>query len=54
MPHLHSHDHDHALHRRSVDESTTLSLMQMSITARLMGALAIIVLLWLGVILVLQ
>jgi len=52
MPHSHHH-HDHAVPLPQASARIAVSLMQMSVTARLIGALAIIALIWLGVLAVL-
>jgi len=52
MPHSHNR-HNHAVSLPQASASVPVSLMQMSVTARLMGALAIIALIWLGVLAVL-
>jgi len=52
-PMPHSHHHNHAIPLPQASDGIAVSLMQMSVTARLMGALAIIALIWLGVLAVL-
>jgi hypothetical protein len=52
MPHSHHH-HNHTTALPHASAKSDVSLMQMSVTARLIGALAIIALVWLGVIAVL-
>jgi len=52
MPHSH-HSHNHTTALPHASAKSDVSLMQMSMTGRLMGALAIITLVWLGVIAVL-
>jgi len=52
MPHSH-HSHNHTTALPHASARSDVSLMQMSVTARLIGALAIIALVWLGVIAVL-